>query len=747
MKLSLGADASVAGYRSDGTSDVEIVLTLHNSGNLRLDDPVNLVVTCGRDGEVIDDCGRDLSISLPDGYGPETRTLTVRSPTGKMSFEIDYGKENTEVLSLDVPERIVGVDRLVWECFRDTPGGDMFWEEDEGGGCAAWASETVRKWDQTSPVKVWLNGPDGFTAEFRDILADLSSKMNLQVEWVAARSDADVAAYVGLTVDELSTQGVYCDGVDALGCANTMYNVWTGEILGGEIVVYNLWPDVASDLGHFNERDRNRFRSAMIHEAVHMLSDMRHRTELLSIMNSEVHHRAELTPMDEALLRLHGHELVRPGMTMADIGRLIVFNDELLDPHPGDHRLRARTLVSGAYEALREATSARFSVRSSLPDCSEEFGWAEYEVGNLTGRHPYFGWVRIDDGENHFYGIRPSSDESEFWRQTQSGWQMVSANGLSVELPGWRGKLSDPHHMLEIILYYGDWTTADVSIDSGGRTTLRFDLDMAGATGHSRAESVEIVAVIDEGTRTLHEYSMDWNLGGASCRTYRIEAVDGEFDIDFAFPERVRAGSNLVDDCEVSLLGPLSGDIQRSGKWARECGPDHDGNGYSRTYRFSLDSWAFVRFELSSADDMYISLLSGDGSGDYSAVDMSASGSIIRRHRPPEKRKFHWAHVPLAPGSYTVEAVTSERVLPGSFTLSVAAQPTPPPPYRFKSVSAGELRTCGLLTDGSPLCWGFRQRSGRWGGDARREIRVDQHGAAYLCGPRRRHTRVLGLQG
>ena len=37
--------------------------------------------------------------------------------------------------------------------------------------------------------------------------------------------------------------------------------------------------------------------------------------------------------MDEALLRLHSHPLVKPGMSMEEIERLIVFGDELIDPH------------------------------------------------------------------------------------------------------------------------------------------------------------------------------------------------------------------------------------------------------------------------------------------------------------------------------------------------------------------------------------------------------------------------------
>ena len=228
---------------------------------------------------------------------------------------------------------------------------------------------------------------------------------------------------------------------------------------------------------------------------------------------------------------------------------------------------------------------------------------------------------------------------------------------------------------------------------------------MTRVVGHSPAESVEIVIVIDEGTYALLEYGMDWKLGDESCDTYRIEARDAKLDINFTFPHAVQLGSDLIDDCNVESLGSLSGNVRRSGTWARECGPDRSMEGYARPYRFSLDGWSVVRFELSSADDTSFNLLKNDGSGDSSTVAPSASGYYFPRYSE-RGSQVSWAHTPLAPGSYTVEAVTKDLVSPGAFTLRIAAQPTPPPPYRFKSISAGEGRTCGLLSDGTPLCWG-----------------------------------------
>ena len=711
VKLELEAEAAVAAYWSDGTANVEVDLSLRNSDSPTVDRTVRTSVACNQNREGLNDCGKELDVSIPAGHRPATETLTVRVPAGDVSFTFSFGENGNQRLDLNVPERILGVDRYVWECFSDTSNVNTVKEGDEGIGCAGWAEETIQKWDQTSGLRVFVEGPEGFTAEFKDVLSDLAPVFGLQFEWVDTEDDADISAHVGLTIPETEAQGVYCLSTEAFGCANNRWNPQTGEVLGSKIVVFNLWPDLGVDFGDFDNWRRVRYRSAMIHEAVHALARMIHRTELLSVMNDEVHHRAELNPMDEALLRLHGHDLVKPGMTMAGIENLIVFNDEMLDPQPRDHKFAAWALISNAYTELREATSANFRVRTSSSGCPEEFGWADYKVGNLTGRHPYFGWVRIDSLENHAYVLQPHSGQFEYWLQGQSGWLEVGPNGLSDALSGWRGDLSDPHHMLESILYYADWTDAQVSVDSDGRTVLRFELDtVRGAIG-SPAVSVEIVLIIDDETYEVVEYNMDWNLGDVACNKYRIEATDGQYGVEFAFPEAIRQGSDFIDSCEIESLGSLKGYVRRSGNWARECGLDRNNEGYARSYRFTLDDWSFTRFELVSADDIFFNLWKDDDSGGAIVVP-DATGYLVGGHGVPDGGRLRWAHASLPAGEYTAEIVTRNRALPGAFTFIVTAQPTPPPPYEFKSISVSSGRACGLLSDGTPLCWGRRNVEG-----------------------------------
>ena len=455
------------------------------------------------------------------------------------------------------------------------------------------------------------------------------------------------------------------------------------------------------------------FRSAMLHEAVHALGRMNHRTEPLSIMNEALHERGELSPMDEALLRLHGHELIRPSMTMAEIERLVVFNDELLDPQPPDPRFEAWRLIANAIGKLREATSASFEIRYSPPDCSDTVDWIDYAVGNLTGRHPYFGWVRIGVADSRLYSLQPFPDTFERWRQSPSGWETVDQETFSHATSGWLESLSDPHHMLDSILNYVDWMDAEVILSSDGRTTLRLGLDRVSGPIRSSIEGVEIEMVIDAETYAIHEYRMVWTTRGGTCDEYVVEARNGQYGIEFTLPNAVRQDSDFIDGCEIDQLGLLNGYVRRSGSWARECGLDRAMGGYVRPYRFSIDDWSFVRIELSSYEDVYFELYEG-GDSDGSVVDTSASGYLMGgfRFREDQRGRLLWAHTPLAPGNYTLEIVTRNRAFPGVFTFTMTAQRTPPPPYRFKAISVSGGRSCGLLTDGTALCWGSRSVEG-----------------------------------
>ena len=313
----------VEGYWSDGTANVAVMVSLRNEGYASFDDVQPISLACYRGGEAVRDCGGQLRILLRDGFGPVDDRFILRLPMGeRYSFEIDGGSGSPETLrldvDLDVPERILGVDRDLWECFSDRslPAVSRF-----GfglGGCAGWSSETIEKWRQDTPVRVWVNGNgDPRYVKFLDeALAELSEVLNLNFQYVDQRDDASFLAHVGIRREEAESTGFGC--VKARGCAN--WSSEAGETRWGSIVIWLA-----------NDEDDLEVRNVITHEAVHALLPIYHAPGL-GIMGGNF----RITYQDKALFRLHYHPLVEIGMTMPEVKHLLVFSDELLDA--AEHR-------------------------------------------------------------------------------------------------------------------------------------------------------------------------------------------------------------------------------------------------------------------------------------------------------------------------------------------------------------------------------------------------------------------------
>ena len=112
-RLVLSAQPKVMGYWSDGTVNVEITATLENKGTLRVDGGQEITVIC----KAPLDCREELSLRLTDGFGPSSSSFKLRLPMGSATVDFDYGEDGPLVLQVDVPERILRVDRDLWECY------------------------------------------------------------------------------------------------------------------------------------------------------------------------------------------------------------------------------------------------------------------------------------------------------------------------------------------------------------------------------------------------------------------------------------------------------------------------------------------------------------------------------------------------------------------------------------------------------------------------------------------------------
>ena len=704
--------SEVLGYWPDGSASVEVTAAVSNWDALELEGPLLADVRCSRDGQRIDDCGALVEFP-PPGDNPATHSLfTLRVPAGQLLLELDFGREAPLQFELDAPRRIVGVDRGVWECFSDKSTAGTVYEEDLGIGCAGWKTDSILKYDQSSPVSVYVEGPGGFAEEFREVLAYLFPLLNQEFQLEDAPWDADVVAYVGAEYSDTRSSGAICFNEEDFGCAE---RVVLYEAPVDRIVVFNRWPELGRDIGDFDDSHRARFRSSMIYAVVNILTDMQHRTDEFSLMNEAVDHRTELNPMDEALLRLHGHELVEPGMSFEDIRPLIVLNDELLGPQPHDAALLAWSLVHGSLEMLRDETTVRYQVQAHSPGCPGSYGWAEYTVGNLGVQHPYMGWVSLDDGSTHVYSIQRNDDTFQFWSNSGAGWSEVDPGQFAEAVSGWRGHLSDPHFLLSAILHNADWSGVSLAANAKGPFSIQVGLESVVTPSPGVSGSLEVTLVVDPAARSVVEFWATWRFDDRPCGTYVIQAIDGELGVDFEFPDEIRGVSGFLAQCETEYLGVLSGTARASGAWARQCGTGSPGDGYAREIRFSLAEWALVRLTLFSHDDIRLDLYRMNGS-DREAIAPDASGYLVGGYGlRPEEGRMRWAHLPMLPGEYSLDAVSLNREYLGEFTLALSSHSASAPPYRFREITTGINISCGILVDGTPLCWGGSQRrEGGW---------------------------------
>ena len=244
VALVLDPEATVTGYWSDGSANVDVVVSLRNEGDLRMDRAVEISVVCRRDTEPVNGCSEQISVSLPNGYGPASGALTLRVPTGELSLAFAYGEHGAHgatVQEINVPERIVGVDRDVWECFSDTADFAGLTPE-ERVGCAGWYSARVpvQKWDQASSVKVWASGPEGFIGTFKDVLDELGQVLGLVFEWVSTEVEAELVADIGYTLEG----GAYYCHPNETACATISGANEMGELERGKISIKDTWGGV-----------------------------------------------------------------------------------------------------------------------------------------------------------------------------------------------------------------------------------------------------------------------------------------------------------------------------------------------------------------------------------------------------------------------------------------------------------------------------------------------------------------------
>ena len=548
VELSLDATAEVLGYWSDGTVDVELALSLSNDGYRPAAESYDIAVSChGDSGEPMSGCGGAVkSVGLLDGFGPSEHVLRVRAPMGT-DLRASLADGAAESAPIAVPERILGVDRDVWECFSDRPDWEATLDNDFLGGCGGWTSPTIRKWDQEGPVTVWAD-PSGNSLYIRvleETLDRLTPLLNLDFEWVDAREQAQLKAYVGVPATRSADIGFkdYCQ--DAAGCGGPDYYV-DGAVTEASL---SVWLDTRM---RSPGEIRVEVEHVTLHEALHALAAIHHRPSPISVMSVHSALRLpDMTDSDEALLRLYAHPLVRPGMTMEEVEELIVFAADLRDPPAAAAEENSVRLAERAYAALLEADSARFRVRGGWggqSGCRDATFNGRYAIGDLGNGFPAV--VRLDSNSRGFIFRYSESVGWRYWRQVASEWRGTSISAIS-DVTNWRNGFTNPADMLINIINYADPGAIEITQPSPGEATLKVVLTDVKSLQPSWASSVTLRIAITLNTRTyeISQYEMRWQFDVGNrdaCPSYDVRATEGEYGIEIPIPETIAAVRSLL---------------------------------------------------------------------------------------------------------------------------------------------------------------------------------------------------------
>ena len=489
-----------------------------------------------------------MTLSLPNGYGPSPANFTVRLPMGVTAMTFEYGADDPLALNIEVPERILGVDRDLWECYADRPPGGVEIDGEVFAGCGGWGQATVEKWLSDVPVKVWATGHPDYIAVLETILSELSPILNLEFEWVDAEEDADFKAFVGVSRSRVSDLGFDDDPklVHYWGFASAA--VSGGEATSGYIVIWH------TDLTALTSRI-DAIRAVTIHEALHALVPISHRVPLghssrpVSVM--EVAKLGVLSSRERQLLEINSHPLVRPGMSMDDVRKLIVLTEELLDyplieseAAPDD----PLDLVRWAYVELEKAGSASFRLSGGWTGdatCNQPFGVRrgpiEMSIGDfsLTGDWPDLdpALVHLDFSTSRFLIKREDGEWLHWWLSPEGAWDMVFREAVVAASSYWlwNGKLLST---LRSVLW--DGASEDISVEETVDGNLRFQVTL----DHSYAymwewkpidKSLESL-VVDPKTFAVVGYTWelhrDSSVHSVPCLTYKEVATDGRRGVD-----------------------------------------------------------------------------------------------------------------------------------------------------------------------------------------------------------------------
>lgn len=538
---------SVSSYWSDGTANVELELTLANNGT---DDPYTISIECTQSETVIDDCGGDVTGEFEIDSHPTIARPVLRLPAGEWEITLDYGAEESKSTVAIVPERIIGVERDVWDCFSDTSNidpedRDNYATGDEGIGCAGWERDRVIKWPVGEPIKIWSHGEALYLEILEKVLADISALINIEFETVATKDEAQLTVHTGVPREDADFTALDC--IDFAGCAQTHFDK-NSQITSSNIAI---WLNNIED----EKRRDHTIHSTTLHELLHALTNMQHRHhDRTSVMSYDALDYTTVEGMDQGLFNLLGHPLVQPGMAFDEVLELIIFADELNDP-PEPVELSAPALLRRAHAALMDAESFSFQVTGDWPGCrgNHDFGPAQLQLANLR---PYSAlWRHFQDGRDRYYYIGNPSDwsTSEWWLRRGRTWQDVGGHQVS-DATTFRGGFTSTLQILNYINIYAYESDYSVTSRTSDSVEIEVALDQP-IPQWSRDLDLQISISINPTTYQISEYQLHWAFNPRnrnSCDAYSVRASSPVYGLDFTFPDAIWQKSTLLVKPETS---------------------------------------------------------------------------------------------------------------------------------------------------------------------------------------------------
>ena len=534
------------GYWSDGTANVDISVSAYNRGVGAFSDTAEMSYSCAGAGIGDDVSTGKFDFVLPDGFSTVTESVTLRASPGTLECRFISQEQGSETYGFNVPAKIVGVSREVWECYSDDTinrHGDI--------GCAGREDERVVKWDLDRPLKVWATGDPEYIDVLWATLDRLSPLLGMTFSNTQSQDDADLKAWVGISRAEAPARLRSGECVDAVGCASTS---WGNDRVADSASI-GVWTVNSDWLLRTGLVDR-RIENVTLHELLHALVPIDHRDDPLSVVNNiSAPDWIELDPLEEALIRFHRHPLIKPGMTMDQVRRTIVLEDEVLDyVATRDADMTPLEMLREAFRRLQNAGSASWRMEGGWRGarCEKSFGRADYTIAELYAFRPNL--TRFFAGSDKILLLG-----REDWSREAGEWLLDDPKFW--ERTVWRTGFSQIHDLIVSALYFASDDDFRISTVIGGETTLRFLLERT-ITWSNWYRSAELRGriTLDDDTLHIKAYEMDWLfdvIRSNSCDRFVIRTSNGQYGVPIEVPdevyERTTSGNrNAID----SINGP-----------------------------------------------------------------------------------------------------------------------------------------------------------------------------------------------